>query len=155
MPYIQHIDLFGCNEFEAAAILRHAGIEPEKLIPSSGQELIPSIEIAEAFSSLGYKHFIITFGNRGVLVFHQGNTYIEKPYVPDSIVDTIGAGDAYASGYLLGWLTGKPIKVCIHYGLACAKETLMTRQTVSDLLNPQLLEKVQTSLSLQADGRKN
>ena len=155
MPYIQHIDLFGCNEFEAAAILRHAGIEPEKLIPSSGQELIPSIEIAEAFSSLGYKHFIITFGNRGVLVFHQGNTYIEKPYVPDSIVDTIGAGDAYASGYLLGWLTGKPIKVCIHYGLACAKETLMTRQTVSDLLNPQLLEKVQTSLSLKADGRKN
>ena len=70
-------------------------------------------------------------------------------------MDTIGAGDAYASGYLLGWLTGKPIKVCIHYGLACAKETLMTRQTVSDLLNPQLLEKVQTSLSLQADGRKN
>ena len=54
--------------------------------------------------------------------------------------DTVGAGDAFASGYLFGYVTGLPVKRCIQYGLACAKETLHTRQTVSEFLSPDFLE---------------
>jgi sugar/nucleoside kinase (ribokinase family) len=67
-------------------------------------------------------------------------TWNEPPYTPSQIVDTIGAGDAFASGFLMGFLERDPVKRCIHYGLTCAKETLLTRQTVSNKLSKSFLE---------------
>ncbi|MCR5290574.1 MAG: carbohydrate kinase family protein [Treponema sp.] len=126
IKWAPYIDLFACNEFEAAAIL---GFEP-----------VPDIQTANAFQKIGLRNFIITFGERGVLVRIGSETWIEPPYTPSQIVDTIGAGDAFASGFLMGFLSQKPVKRCIHYGLACAKETLLTRQTISNSLSANFLE---------------
>lgn len=126
LPYAKRVDLFGCNEFEAAEIL--------------GEEAFPDPTCANKFAALGFRHFIITFGDRGVMVYKDGEVWNEKPYNPSYIEDTVGAGDAFASGYLFGFVSGHPIKRCIQYGLACAKETLHTRQTVSEFLTPDFLE---------------
>jgi len=127
LEYAELVDLFACNEFEAAAIL--------------GESVaIPDVTTAEKFQALGYKNFIITFGEQGVLVQVGKDTWIEPPYNPQRIVDTIGAGDAFASGFLMGFLTEEPVKRCIHYGLTCAKETLLTKQTVSNLLSRDYLQ---------------
>ncbi len=126
IPYAKRVDLFGCNEFEAAAIL--------------GEEAFPDPACANKLAALGYRHFIITFGDRGVMVYKDGEVWNEKPYNPSYIEDTVGAGDAFASGYLFGYVAGQPVKRCIQYGLACAKETLHTRQTVSEFLSPDFLE---------------
>ncbi len=130
MQYAPLIDLFGCNEFEAAAILGETS-------------LLPDLTTADKFQALGYKNFIITFGEQGVMVRIGKDTWNEPPYTPSHIVDTIGAGDAFASGFLMGFLENDPVKLCIHYGLACAKETLLTRQTVSDKLSKDFLTKYQ------------
>ena len=127
MQYAPLIDLFGCNEYEAAAIL----VEPS---------VLPDLTTADKFQALGYKNFIITFGEQGVMVRIGNETWNEPPYTPPQIVDTIGAGDAFASGFLMGFLEGDPVKRCIHYGLTCAKETLLTRQTVSNKLSKSFLE---------------
>lgn len=126
MQYAPLIDLFGCNEFEAAVII--------------GEEAVPDLSTARKLEELGYRNFIITFGSRGVLVHIDGETWIEPPYTPSQVIDTIGAGDAFASGFLMGFLNHENVKKCIHYGLACAKETLLTRQTVSSLLSRDFLE---------------
>ncbi len=126
LPYAHLVDLYGCNEFEAAMLL--------------GEEAIPDVATAEKFKKLGFSNFIITFGEQGVMVHINGETWNEKPYAPPMIADTIGAGDAFASGFLMGYLTKKPIKRCIQYGLACAKETLQTRETVNDILCAHLVE---------------
>lgn len=126
LPFAKRADLFACNEFEAAAII--------------GREAVPDPEFAAEFAALGYRHFIITFGDRGVMVYKDGEIWNEKPFKPSCIADTIGAGDAFASGYLYGFISGKPVKQCIKYGLACAKETLQTKETVSQLLSPDFLE---------------
>ena len=126
LPYAKRVDLFGCNEFEAAAIL--------------GEEAFPDPACASKIAALGYRHFIITFGDRGVMVYKDGEVWNEKPYNPSYIEDTVGAGDAFASGYLFGYVSEQPVKRCIQYGLACAKETLHTRQTVSEFLTPAFLE---------------
>lgn len=120
------MNLFACNEFEAQAIINE--------IPS------PDISTADKMQKLGYKNFIITFGPRGVMVRIGQKTWIEPPYTPSQIVDTIGAGDAFASGFIMGFLDKKNVKQCIHYGLACAKETLLTRQTVSNKLSRDFLD---------------
>ncbi len=126
VKYADLIDLFACNEFEAASIL--------------GEEASPDVETADKFQALGFRNFIITFGDRGVMVRIGSDTWNEPPYTPPQIIDTIGAGDAFASGFLMGFLENENIKRCIHYGLACSKETLMTRQTVSNKLNREFLE---------------
>lgn len=127
MKYAPLIDLFGCNEYEAASILGETSV-------------LPDLTTADKFQALGYKNFIITFGEQGVMVRIGNETWNEPPYTPSQIVDTIGAGDAFASGFLMGFLEGDPVKRCIHYGLACAKETLLTRQTVSNKLSKSFLE---------------
>lgn len=126
VKYASLIDLFGCNEFEAAAIL--------------GETAHPDLTTADKFQALGYKNFIITFGEQGVMVRIGSETWNEPPYNPPQIIDTIGAGDAFASGFLMGLLEKAPVKRCIHYGLTCAKETLLTRQTVSSRLSKSFLE---------------
>ena len=127
MKYAPLIDLFGCNEYEAAAILDETSV-------------LPDLTTADKFQALGYKNFIITFGEQGVMVRIGNETWNEPPYTPSQIVDTIGAGDAFASGFLMGFLENAPVKRCIHYGLTCAKETLLTRQTVSNKLSKSFLE---------------
>ena len=127
MKYANLIDLFGCNEYEAASILGEKSV-------------LPDLTTVSKFKQLGYKNFIITFGQQGVMVTIGEETWNEPPYTPSEIVDTIGAGDAFASGFLMGFLEGDPVKRCIHYGLACAKETLLTRQTVSNKLSKSFLE---------------
>lgn len=127
MKYAPLIDLFGCNEYEAAAILGETSV-------------LPDLTTADKFQTLGYKNFIITFGEQGVMVRIGNETWNEPPYTPSQIVDTIGAGDAFASGFLMGFLENAPVKRCIHYGLTCAKETLLTRQTVSNKLSKNFLE---------------
>ena len=122
------MDLFAANEFEAQAIL--------------GETPIPDISTADKMQQLGFKNFIITFGNRGVMVRIGNETWIEPPYKPSFIADTIGAGDAFASGFLTGYLEKLNIRQCIHYGLACAKETLLTKQTVSSKLSRDFLDSI-------------
>ncbi len=126
LPWAPLIDLFAANEFEAAAIL---GMRP-----------LPDRSTADRLRALGFRSFIVTFGSEGVLVAIGDQTWTEKPYKPDAVVDTIGAGDAFASGFLYGFLTGKPENRCIGFGLACARETLATRDTVSNVLSAEFLE---------------
>ena len=130
LQYAPLIDLFGCNEFEAATILGETSV-------------IPDLTTADKFQALGFKNFIITFGEQGVMVRIGKDTWNQPPYTPSQIIDTIGAGDAFASGFLMGFLENEPVKLCIHYGLVCAKETLLTRQTVSGRLNKDFLTSYQ------------
>lgn len=126
MQYAKDINLFACNQMEASAVL--------------GEPAFPDPACAAKFRALGFDHFIITFGEQGVMVCKDGEVWNEKPFATPDLVDTIGAGDAFASGYLYGVFNKKPVKECIRYGLISAKETLMTRQTVSETLSPSLLE---------------
>jgi sugar/nucleoside kinase (ribokinase family) len=125
-PYISLIDLFACNEYEARVII--------------GQKANPDHTTAEKFIKMGYKAFIITFGSEGVLVCIRNRIWIEKPFKPERIIDTIGAGDAFASGFLFGYLNGEIIDNCIKYGLVCAKETLATVADTNEVIDIKLLK---------------
>jgi sugar/nucleoside kinase (ribokinase family) len=126
LPYASFIDIFACNEHEARAIL--------------GEKAFPDYKTANIFSKLGFHSFIITFGDKGVLIGIGEDRWIEKPYKPEDVIDTIGAGDAFASGFLFGFLTGKPIEHCIRYGLVCARETIATFADTSNVINPDFIE---------------
>jgi sugar/nucleoside kinase (ribokinase family) len=48
---------------------------------------------------------LVTLGHEGVLVARPGRTPQPVPATPATVVDTIGAGDAFAAGFLRAWAT--------------------------------------------------
>ena len=66
----------------------------------------------------------VTCGPEGSLVVHSGDV-IEIPAHPaERVVDTTGAGDLYAAGFLYGYTAGKPLEICGRLGSMAATAVL-------------------------------
>jgi 2-dehydro-3-deoxygluconokinase len=62
---------------------------------------------AGALEALGPRQVLITLGARGCLARIDGTAF-EVPAPPVTVVDTVGAGDAFVAGYLAELIAGKP-----------------------------------------------
>ena len=56
---------------------------------------------------------MLTRGAEGSTVLHGAETVTIDP-VATKVVDTTGAGDAYAAGFLAAFTAGQPLAVCGH-----------------------------------------
>lgn len=93
---IEFVDVFLCDEDEA----RHITAVDD--LDAAAQRLLDA----------GPRTLVIKRGHQGALVFTADGQRIEQPpyVVPeDDIADTIGAGDAFDAGFLLGVLEGWPL----------------------------------------------
>lgn len=84
---VRQADIVFLNAEEAAAL---GGGSPESAIASLSEH-VPTV--------------VVKLGARGSLIKHEGVLYPALAY-PTNAVDTTGAGDAYAAGYLYGYLQG-------------------------------------------------
>ncbi|SEH16137.1 Sugar or nucleoside kinase, ribokinase family [Sphingopyxis sp. YR583] len=67
---------------------------------------------------------IVTRGSDGAIAL-QGGTRTEVGAEPiDTVVDTTGAGDLFAAGFLSGLADGRPIGDCLTMGAVCAREII-------------------------------
>lgn len=66
---------------------------------------------------------VVKLGEHGGWVGHNGEMY-RYPAVPVRAVDTTGAGDLFASGFLHGLLEGKSITDCAQIGALVASEVV-------------------------------
>lgn len=106
-------DVFLCNEDEAATLGLHANN-----------------------SMIGAQVTVIKQGPLPVIVVHQDGTSQMHP-VPavDNIVDTTGAGDAFAAGFLPAYASSRNIVAAVSQGHALASRVL---QCPGATLNPSL-----------------
>lgn len=58
---------------------------------------------------------VVLRGKKGCLIGHQGKI-IESPAFPVRLVDSTGAGDLFASGFLYGYLQGHSLEICARLG---------------------------------------
>ena len=66
----------------------------------------------------------ITVGADGCVIITP-DELIRVPAVPvDSVIDTTGAGDLFASGFLFGLTAGKDLRTCGHLGSVAAAEVI-------------------------------
>lgn len=65
----------------------------------------------------------LTRSEAGSLIIRGGDTE-EVAAVPTVVVDTTGAGDAYAAGFLAGLTAGKPLAECGRLGSVAAAEVI-------------------------------
>lgn len=69
---------------------------------------------------------VITTGDNPVILAHDG-VVKEFPVVKltkEQLIDTNGAGDAFAGGFLAQYIQGRPIDVCIKCGIYTATEII-------------------------------
>lgn len=73
-------------------------------------------ELLEMGCGLGAKALIATFGTKGSLAY-DGSTFYREGIVPvTDLVNTVGAGDSYGSGFLSGIIQGEDIQACMRRG---------------------------------------
>ncbi len=92
-----YVDIVFANEEEAKAF---TGFEPEEAL----NEISKVCEIA-----------IVKIGKKGSLI-KKGNEKHKVGIIDVNSIDTTGAGDLYASGFLYGLIKGFPLDKCGHIG---------------------------------------
>lgn len=90
---VPHTDLIFASDDEAA-ILAGASGDP--------------VHLAERLVALGAGEVIIKLGAKGAVAVVDGAIY-RREAVPVTVVDTVGAGDAFVAGYLADYLLGEDV----------------------------------------------
>jgi sugar/nucleoside kinase (ribokinase family) len=65
---------------------------------------------------------VLKVGKRGSYVQVNGETTKIEPFGSGAAIDTTGAGDLWASGFLFGLINGKPIEACGRIASLCGYE---------------------------------
>jgi len=100
-----YVDILVANEDEARAFTGYTD-ETRAL-----QALAEKTELA-----------VLKLGERGSLIANQGDITEVAAMEGDDIIDTTGAGDLWASGFLFGLVNGFSLKKCGELGSACGYE---------------------------------
>ena len=98
-----YIDVVFCNESEVLSLFKENDLQKCKESISSICALV-----------------IITLGSEGSLVIEKGESLEVKPIIVGKIIDTTGAGDLYAGGFIHGLINNYSIKKCGEIGSICA-----------------------------------
>jgi sugar/nucleoside kinase (ribokinase family) len=101
----QYVDIVFANEEEAKAF---TGKEPEEALE----------EIAEMCSIA-----VVKIGKKGALV-KCGSEKVIIDAIPANVIDTTGAGDLYAAGFLYGYANGLSLKTCGEFGALLAGKVI-------------------------------
>ncbi len=102
----EQVDILFANEAEACALW-------------GCDEVGAAVERARAEVAVA----CITLSEKGSVVVAGADTY-EVPAHPVDVVDTTGAGDLYAAGFLYGYTSGRPLPQCGELGSLAAAEVI-------------------------------
>lgn len=92
---------------------------------------------------------VITDGGNGAFAYKEGVVYSGKPKPGLKIVETTGAGDAFASGFSSGLLLGEGVETCMKRGFLLSEAVIQDYGAKSNLLSSK-----EMSLLLKKDKRK-
>ena len=100
-------DILFCNHDEAQALY------PEKTFEEVVAALQGQCEVV-----------VVTCGAKGSIILTKDEHITVDPIWVTEVVDTTGAGDLYAAGFLYGYTKGLPLAECGRLGSACASDII-------------------------------
>lgn len=83
-------------------------------------------ELGESIASLS-EHvptLVVTRGSNGAIALEEGNMVEVRAAPVSQLVDTTGAGDLFAAGFLAARCRGRPLKACLEAGGVAAAEVI-------------------------------
>lgn len=106
-PVLENVDILFVNRREARTLL---GANDDAEIMDVIKKLRKIIEKD--------KIFVVKGGSEDILVYSPTAEFSVSPFKV-KVVDTIGAGDAFATGFLTAFLQGRDLEDAVIYGAAC------------------------------------
>jgi fructoselysine 6-kinase len=82
-------------------------------------------ELINYVSSFGTDLVLVTGGEQGALLFDGSQFYHQSILAVDDVVDTLGAGDAFAARFMVDYIAGINVQVALQNAAASAAETCM------------------------------
>jgi sugar/nucleoside kinase (ribokinase family) len=101
----EYVDILVANEDEAA-------------IFTGCRDETAALEALAALAELA----VLKLGARGSMIAAGGRVYSIEPMCAKDVVDTTGAGDLWAAGFLYGLVQGMPLEQCGRLASACGYE---------------------------------
>lgn len=132
-------DVVFASEQEAALICDPRRVENESEDPSE--------DYSDALSSLlalGPREAVITLGSQGA-VASDGTTTCRQKARPVSVVDTVGAGDAFVAGYLFERLRGSALPARVATGILAGAAACLGAGDWESLPHPADIESLRAS----------
>ncbi len=102
-----YVDIVFCNESEVLSLFKKDKLENCQGNLSSLCELV-----------------VVTLGNNGSLIINKNAVEVIKSITKGNIIDTTGAGDIYAGGFIHGLIKNYPLKKCGEIGSICAGQII-------------------------------
>jgi sugar/nucleoside kinase (ribokinase family) len=81
-------------------------------------------EASVAASAAQVPLLVVTKGEHGAIALQNGTRFEVKAEPVTRLVDTTGAGDLFAAGFLSGLTEGRAIEACLTMGAVCAAEVI-------------------------------
>ena len=111
LPLLRRATIVICGEADAATLF---GLEGE------AEQVLRDLQHLTGSPSV-----VLTIGERGALAITGDDQVFTQPALPATIVDRIGAGDAFSAGVLCGLLEGS-LETGLRYGAAMSAHKLTT-----------------------------
>ena len=119
LPALRYVDLCFMNELELGALLEQTitDDEPVDSLWRKCARIFDNLSGVLVLHSAKWAHVI---GPKGV-----EHSIPSALLHPDQIRGTVGAGDAFAAGYLMGFLQGRSAPACLEWGAAAGASCLL------------------------------
>lgn len=124
------------NSFAQQVDIVLPGIAEGKLL--TGKET-PQ-EIANFYLDLGAQIVVMKLGETGSAYFTKDQTETVAGYNVTNVVDTVGAGDAFASGFLSGYLRGDSLAQALQRGNAMGAIIITSKEDNAALPTEEALQ---------------
>jgi len=139
---ISSCDVIFLNKDESIEIL--TGLK----IKASDDEMKDELFLIKKLKEIGPQMVAMTDGLRGAWAF-DGKIIAYINATGDHPVDTTGAGDAFASGFLASHIKGHPLEDCLKWGTANAGNSVNYFGAIQGLLNAEEIAKKIQALKIK------
>lgn len=99
-------------------------------------------EIADCFLACGVKTVVIKTGKDGCFIKRDDMTMKVPAVAGITAIDTIGAGDNFASGFIAALLEGKNLRECARFANATAAISVLSVGATTGVKNRKLVEQL-------------
>ncbi len=114
------VDIVVADEDEVAALVRT-------------EDFKDTLAALDSYDNL----FAITRSEKGSVIVHGEEKFVQSATPVETVVDTTGAGDAYTAGFLYGWVNDYSLAECARLGTFCGTTVI---QQIGGRIEPGLLD---------------
>jgi sugar/nucleoside kinase (ribokinase family) len=68
--------------------------------------------------------FVMTRSEKGSVIVHGNEEFVQAATPVDKVADSTGAGDAYTAGFLYGWANDQSLAECARLGTFCGTQVI-------------------------------